>query len=82
MLFHNVWAGTAFGSLEFPKLTFSSGVNLRAGVNKIALLSIAVGLPVCSLYLFLSHACMHTQTKLVFYRKMFMRSLNLSLFYL
>ncbi|KAK6911894.1 Glycoside hydrolase 35, catalytic domain [Dillenia turbinata] len=38
-------AGTAFGSLENPKLTFSQGVNLRAGVNTIALLSIAVGLP-------------------------------------
>ncbi|KAJ4717902.1 Beta-galactosidase [Melia azedarach] len=37
--------GTAYGSLEFPKLTFSKGVNLRAGINKIALLSIAVGLP-------------------------------------
>uniref|UniRef100_A0A0A0LGB3 beta-galactosidase n=1 Tax=Cucumis sativus TaxID=3659 RepID=A0A0A0LGB3_CUCSA len=38
-------AGTAYGSLDFPKLTFSRGVNLRAGNNKIALLSIAVGLP-------------------------------------
>ncbi|XP_047340733.1 beta-galactosidase-like [Impatiens glandulifera] len=38
-------SGSAYGSLESPKLTFSGGVNLRAGVNKIALLSIAVGLP-------------------------------------
>ncbi|KAI4386958.1 hypothetical protein MLD38_004831 [Melastoma candidum] len=38
-------AGTAYGSLEFPKLTFSQGVSLRVGVNKISLLSIAVGLP-------------------------------------
>ncbi|CAA2956742.1 beta-galactosidase-like [Olea europaea subsp. europaea] len=38
-------SGTAYGSLENPKLTFSQGVNLRAGVNKISLLSIAVGLP-------------------------------------
>ncbi|XP_020223363.1 beta-galactosidase 1 [Cajanus cajan] len=37
--------GTAYGSLEFPKLTFSKGVNLRSGVNKISLLSVAVGLP-------------------------------------
>ncbi|XP_019193365.1 PREDICTED: beta-galactosidase-like [Ipomoea nil] len=37
--------GSAYGSLENPKLTFSQGVNLRAGVNKISLLSIAVGLP-------------------------------------
>lgn len=39
-------AGTAYGSLENPKLTFSQGVNLRAGINKISLLSIAVGLQV------------------------------------
>uniref|UniRef100_A0A5B7A4Z4 Beta-galactosidase n=1 Tax=Davidia involucrata TaxID=16924 RepID=A0A5B7A4Z4_DAVIN len=38
-------SGTVYGSLENPKLTFSEGVNLRAGVNKISLLSIAVGLP-------------------------------------
>ncbi|KAJ6711463.1 BETA-GALACTOSIDASE RELATED [Salix purpurea] len=38
-------SGTAYGSLDFPKLTFSQGVRLRAGVNKISLLSIAVGLP-------------------------------------
>ncbi|KAE8715112.1 Beta-galactosidase [Hibiscus syriacus] len=37
--------GSSYGSLEFPKLTFSDGVNLRAGINKISLLSIAVGLP-------------------------------------
>lgn len=38
-------AGTTYGSLNHPKLTFSKGVNLRAGVNKISLLSISVGLP-------------------------------------
>ncbi|KAL1293149.1 hypothetical protein HN51_053772 [Arachis hypogaea] len=38
-------SGTAYGSLEFPKLTFSQGVKLRAGVNKISILSVAVGLP-------------------------------------
>ncbi|PSS18059.1 Beta-galactosidase [Actinidia chinensis var. chinensis] len=38
-------SGTAYGSLEDPRLTFSSDVNLRPGINKIALLSIAVGLP-------------------------------------
>ncbi|KAL6996335.1 hypothetical protein U1Q18_006468, partial [Sarracenia purpurea var. burkii] len=38
-------SGTAYGSLEDPRLTFRDAVNLRAGVNKIALLSIAVGLP-------------------------------------
>ncbi|XP_048139461.1 beta-galactosidase 1-like isoform X2 [Rhodamnia argentea] len=38
-------SGTAYGSLEFPKLSFNQGVKLRAGANRIALLSIAVGLP-------------------------------------
>ncbi|KAG4972499.1 hypothetical protein AAZX31_13G332100 [Glycine max] len=38
-------SGTAYGSLEFPKLTFNEGVKLRTGVNKISLLSVAVGLP-------------------------------------
>ncbi|MCL7039501.1 hypothetical protein MKW94_011275 [Papaver nudicaule] len=38
-------SGTAYGSLNSPKLTFSNNVKLRVGINKIALLSIAVGLP-------------------------------------
>ena len=38
-------AGTVYGSLENPKLTFSNNVKLRAGINKISLLSAAVGLP-------------------------------------
>ncbi|WCJ42674.1 Beta-galactosidase [Euphorbia peplus] len=38
-------AGTSYGSLESPKLTFSQNVKLSAGVNKISLLSAAVGLP-------------------------------------
>ncbi|KAL5728789.1 hypothetical protein ACHQM5_001829 [Ranunculus cassubicifolius] len=38
-------SGTVYGSLENPKLTFSSNVRLIAGINKISLLSIAVGLP-------------------------------------
>ncbi|XP_058743535.1 beta-galactosidase 1-like [Vicia villosa] len=38
-------SGTVYGSVEFPKLTFSEGVKLRVGVNKISLLSVAVGLP-------------------------------------
>ncbi|KAL8043352.1 hypothetical protein ABFX02_09G114400 [Erythranthe guttata] len=38
-------SGTAYGSLENPRLTFNEAVNLRAGVNQISLLSIAVGLP-------------------------------------
>lgn len=42
--------GTAYGSLENPKISFGEGVNMRAGTNKISLLSIAVGLPVCALF--------------------------------
>lgn len=38
--------GTAYGSLEKPHLTFRAGINLKAGANKIALLSITVGLQV------------------------------------
>ncbi|XP_017983039.1 PREDICTED: beta-galactosidase [Theobroma cacao] len=38
-------SGTAYGELDNPKLTFSKNVKLRAGINKISLLSIAVGLP-------------------------------------
>ncbi|WCJ39535.1 Beta-galactosidase [Euphorbia peplus] len=38
-------SGTAYGSLESPKLTFSQGVRMRAGSNKVSILSIAVGLP-------------------------------------
>ncbi|KAL6984660.1 hypothetical protein U1Q18_018039 [Sarracenia purpurea var. burkii] len=37
-------SGTVYGSLENPKLTFRNNVNLRAGINKISLLSVAVGL--------------------------------------
>lgn len=36
--------GTAYGSLDNPKLTFSNSVKLRVGNNKISLLSVAVGL--------------------------------------
>ncbi|KAH9762931.1 Beta-galactosidase 12 [Citrus sinensis] len=39
------YAGTVYGSLENPKLTFSKNVKLRPGVNKISLLSTSVGLP-------------------------------------
>ncbi|KAL6974535.1 hypothetical protein U1Q18_028720 [Sarracenia purpurea var. burkii] len=38
-------AGTVYGTLENPKLSFSNNVKLRAGINKISLLSVAVGLP-------------------------------------
>ncbi|KAF2285145.1 hypothetical protein GH714_038820 [Hevea brasiliensis] len=38
-------SGTVYGSLNDPKLTFSQNVKLIAGINKISLLSAAVGLP-------------------------------------
>ncbi|CAA0834966.1 Beta-galactosidase 12 [Striga hermonthica] len=34
-------SGTVYGSLDNPKLTFSGNVNLKAGVNKISLLSVS-----------------------------------------
>ncbi|GAB2268414.1 hypothetical protein Dimus_003376 [Dionaea muscipula] len=37
-------AGDVYGSLDNPKLTYSQKVKLWAGVNKISLLSVAVGL--------------------------------------
>ncbi|KAK9947949.1 hypothetical protein M0R45_003544 [Rubus argutus] len=38
-------SGSAYGTLEFPKLQFKDGLKLRAGINKLALLSVSVGLP-------------------------------------
>ncbi|KAI6681966.1 hypothetical protein NL676_035847 [Syzygium grande] len=38
-------SGTVYGGLENPKLTFNDNLKLRAGINKLSLLSIAVGLP-------------------------------------
>ncbi|KAK8602320.1 hypothetical protein V6N12_052131 [Hibiscus sabdariffa] len=38
-------SGTVYGGLENPKLTFSNNVKLSPGINKISLLSVAVGLP-------------------------------------
>ncbi|KAF3613567.1 hypothetical protein FXO38_35691 [Capsicum annuum] len=40
-------AGTINGALDNPKLTYSDNVKLRAGINKISLLSVFVGLSVC-----------------------------------
>ncbi|XP_044510311.1 beta-galactosidase 5-like [Mangifera indica] len=39
------FSGSAFGSRESRKFTFTGPVNLHAGTNKIALLSMSVGLP-------------------------------------
>lgn len=38
-------SGSVFGSRENRKFTYTGKVNLRAGTNRIALLSVAVGLP-------------------------------------
>ncbi|KAL8127135.1 hypothetical protein AgCh_014162 [Apium graveolens] len=39
------YSGSAYGTREKMKFTFNGPVNLHAGTNKIALLSVAVGLP-------------------------------------
>uniref|UniRef100_A0A2P2KFG2 beta-galactosidase n=1 Tax=Rhizophora mucronata TaxID=61149 RepID=A0A2P2KFG2_RHIMU len=39
------FSGSAFGTRKNRKFTFTGPVNLRAGTNRIALLSVAVGLP-------------------------------------
>lgn len=46
ILFYTEITGSAFGTRENRRFTFSGPANLRAGINKIALLSIAIGLPV------------------------------------
>ncbi|KAK4383239.1 Beta-galactosidase 3 [Sesamum angolense] len=38
-------SGSAFGTMEKRRFTFTGKVNLRSGLNKISLLSVAVGLP-------------------------------------
>ncbi|XP_009418404.2 beta-galactosidase 5-like [Musa acuminata AAA Group] len=38
-------SGSAYGSREDRRIKFSGNVNIRAGTNKIAILSVAVGLP-------------------------------------
>ncbi|OAP01355.1 BGAL2 [Arabidopsis thaliana] len=38
-------AGTSYGALSNSKLTFSQNIKLSVGINKLALLSTAVGLP-------------------------------------
>jgi hypothetical protein len=42
-------AGSAYGTREDRRISYSGNANLRAGTNKIALLSVACGLPVCHL---------------------------------
>ncbi|MCD7462852.1 hypothetical protein HAX54_049468 [Datura stramonium] len=37
--------GAIYGGWDNPKLTYSGNVKLRAGINKISMLSVAVGLP-------------------------------------
>ena len=39
------FSGTVYGGLDNPKLKYSQNVKLRLGINKISLLSVAVGLP-------------------------------------
>ncbi|KAK6784180.1 hypothetical protein RDI58_017634 [Solanum bulbocastanum] len=43
-------SGAVYGGLENPKLTYSGNVKLRAGINKISMLSVAVGLPNAGLH--------------------------------
>lgn len=38
--------GSAFGTRQNRRFTYAGEVNLHAGTNRIALLSVAVGLPV------------------------------------
>ncbi|QHO19058.1 hypothetical protein HN51_061725 [Arachis hypogaea] len=38
-------SGSAYGTREYRRITYTGKVNLRAGTNRIALLSVAIGLP-------------------------------------
>nr|KYP48422.1 Beta-galactosidase 3 [Cajanus cajan] len=38
-------SGSAYGTREYRRFAYTGKVNLRAGVNRIALLSVAIGLP-------------------------------------
>ncbi|TKY55863.1 Beta-galactosidase 3 [Spatholobus suberectus] len=38
-------SGSAFGTREYRRFTYTGKVNLRAGTNRIAMLSVAIGLP-------------------------------------
>lgn len=40
------FAGSAYGTMENPRFTFTSQVKLTAGVNKLSLLSVSAGLAV------------------------------------
>lgn len=39
------YVGTAYGSLDNPKLTYTGNIKLEAGSNKISILSVSVGMP-------------------------------------
>ncbi|XP_071702809.1 beta-galactosidase 3-like isoform X2 [Rutidosis leptorrhynchoides] len=45
MFFRHPFVGSGFGSRKHRKVTYKENINLRAGSNKIALLSVAMGLP-------------------------------------
>jgi len=45
------YLGSAYGTREDRRITYTGSANLRAGSNKLALLSVAVGLPVSFLSL-------------------------------
>ena len=49
------YLGSVYGSLEKPQLSFSQKVPIRVGINKISLLSVAVGLAVSFTFLKFYH---------------------------
>lgn len=53
LLFVTNSSGSAYGNEESRKVRFTGNANLRAGMNKISLLSVAVGLQVSHLGPFL-----------------------------
>lgn len=47
----HLYVGSSFGTRKHRKVTYKESINLHAGTNKIALLSVAIGLQVTLLNL-------------------------------
>ena len=57
LIYINKFTGSAFGTRQNRRFTYRGKINLHSGANRIALLSVAVGLPVSLLLLFSSANC-------------------------
>lgn len=58
MSYEYILLGTAYGSIDNPRVTFKGQVKMWAGSNTISILNAAVGLPVSD---FTIKSCISTQ---------------------